>query len=268
MSSQLVVDVSHHNKTVDWETFAKTGAHAIIRCGYGDDVASQDDKQWERNISEVERLGIPHGVYFYSHATTQEQIYSEIRHAKRLLEGHELQYPVYFDSEEPGTEEFAAHAARTFCAAMEGLGYWAGVYASDSWFRENLQGVDDYTKWVARYSEYPPRIDCDMWQFTSKGTFDSVPAANGGVDLSYCYRDFPAEIAGWELQKEVMEMGPWFAFAYEGATFVYMDGKAVCMPCAEDWERMQEVYREQSDGKEIPKAAISEALCKLLIGVE
>lgn len=194
---RFVIDVSHHNGRIDWDKVKATGAHAIIRCGYGMDKASQDDRQWARNIAEVERLGIPHGVYFYSYATTDAAIESEIAHCLRLVRGHELQYPVYFDSEQPGTQGRACEFANRFCDAMEKAGFWAGVYASDSWFKSYLAGLGSYTKWVARYSSNPPSTPCDMWQYSSKGACDGVPATGeGGIDVNRCYRDFPAEIGG------------------------------------------------------------------------
>lgn len=128
-----LVDVSKHNGTIDWAKVKKAGYHAILRCGYGDNITSQDDAQFLRNAKECERLGIPYGVYLYSYAKSTSQINSEIAHAKRLLKGRKLSYPVYFDSEEKGTEKVAAAYAKKFCDAMEKAGYWAGVYASESW---------------------------------------------------------------------------------------------------------------------------------------
>lgn len=40
-----VIDVSYHNGVIDWNTVKNHIDGAIIRCGYGDDIASQDDKQ-------------------------------------------------------------------------------------------------------------------------------------------------------------------------------------------------------------------------------
>ena len=47
---RLVIDVSYHQGTIDWEKVKAAGVEgAIIRCGYGMDMESQDDKQWKRN---------------------------------------------------------------------------------------------------------------------------------------------------------------------------------------------------------------------------
>ena len=56
-----VVDVSSWQGRINWDEAKKHIDGAIIRCGYGDDIASQDDEYFLRNISECERLGIPHG---------------------------------------------------------------------------------------------------------------------------------------------------------------------------------------------------------------
>lgn len=41
----MLIDVSYHNGTIDWEKVKASGVQgAILRCGYGDNIASQDDK--------------------------------------------------------------------------------------------------------------------------------------------------------------------------------------------------------------------------------
>lgn len=193
-----LIDVSHHNGTVDWAKVKKAGYHAIVRCGYGDDLTSQDDRQWKRNYQQCEKLGIPYGVYFYSYATTDKQINSEIAHVKRLIKGRKLSYPVYFDSEEPGTEKVAGKYAKKFCDAVEKMGFWAGIYASESWWSQYLIKTvgNRYTKWVAKYGTNtgkaqtkPKTARTDIWQYSSKGKVDGV---SGYVDVNYAYRDLVA----------------------------------------------------------------------------
>ena len=109
--SKLIIDVSYHNGVINWEKVKASGcAGAILRCGYGDDIASQDDKQWIRNLAECERLGIPVGVYLYSYATCDRQAQSELDHIMRLIKGHTFQLPIFIDVEEPGTQGYAPKA--------------------------------------------------------------------------------------------------------------------------------------------------------------
>lgn len=191
----LGIDVSHHNGTVNWQAVKDSGIDfAIIRCGYGDDLTSQDDAQWERNVSECERLGIPYGVYLYSYATSEEQARNEARHALRLLEGHSPSLPVFIDYEEPrnlvGGTELLGDMAQIFCDAIQQAGYAAGVYGSLNWWNNYFTASEfsneSWYRWVAHWGSsscgYNGRYE--MWQYTSDG---SVSGISGRVDMNYWY---------------------------------------------------------------------------------
>lgn len=192
-----MIDVSEFNGTIDWEAVKETDIEGvIIRCGYGNDVASQDDAKWKYNADECTRLGIPFGAYLYSYATTDAQSRSEAAHALRLIRDYRLSYPVYLDLEQAGTENHAVVGARIFGNLIENAGYFAGVYANEYWFTTVIgNALDQYTKWCAKYSIIRPNIECDIWQYSNTGRLSGI---NGNVDLDICYRDFPAEIAGRE----------------------------------------------------------------------
>lgn len=199
---RLLIDVSEHNGTINWEQAKEHIDGAILRCGYGMDIASQDDKQWARNVSECERLGIPFGVYIYSYATNTERAKSEAQHVLRLVEGHKLSYPVYYDLEQSGIEGAAVENAKAFGDIIESAGYWCGVYYNKDWHNRVIKGrLDRFTRWGAGYGtnngqkqdNYKPGFGEDIWQYSSKG---SVPGVPGNVDVNVCYRDFPAEIGG------------------------------------------------------------------------
>ena len=140
--SKLIIDVSYHNGVINWERVKASGcAGAILRCGYGDDIASQDDKQWIRNLAECERLGIPVGVYLYSYATCDRQAQSELAHILRLIKGHTFQLPIFIDVEEPGTQNYAPRCCEIVCDGLKANGYTPGIYASLSWFNNYLGNV-------------------------------------------------------------------------------------------------------------------------------
>ena len=199
---RFLIDVSEHQGVIDWEQVKDHIDGVILRCGYGMDIASQDDKQWDRNVAECERLGIPYGVYIYSYATNTDRAKSEAQHVLRLIQGHKLSYPVYFDIEEPGTEGSAVANAIAFGDIIEAAGYWCGVYYNRNWHNNVIKGqLDRFTRWGAGYGtnngqkqdNYKPGFGEDIWQYSSKG---SVPGVSGNVDVNVCYRDFPAEIGG------------------------------------------------------------------------
>jgi len=207
MASYSVIDVSTWNGTIDWDTANQHIDGAIIRCGYGSDYESQDDGQWERNVSECERLGIPYGVYLYSYAKNTDMARSEARHALRLLEGHHPSYPVYFDMEEGVSN--AGALCDAFCEAIEDAGYEAGLYSYQSYYNQYLDGYDNYTIWMASYGindgqkHTPPQISVgyDAWQYTSVA---QIPGISGNCDLSEFY--FPPSGGGHSRKVNVADV--------------------------------------------------------------
>ena len=186
------IDVSHHQGVINWEAVKAAGVDfAVIRCGYGMNLTEQDDKQWSRNVSECERLGIPYGVYFYSYAMTADMAVEEGAHAVRLLQGHTPDLPVFYDMEENRQlvlgNSGLAEIARIFCDIVSSKGYEVGVYASRNWWEYYLTDAvfENWYRWVAEWNSschYNGRYE--MWQYTSKGTVNGI---NGNVDLNYWY---------------------------------------------------------------------------------
>lgn len=185
MAKIFIIDVSHHQGVIDWEKVKPKIGGAIINCGYGNDTAAQDDKQFRRNLAECERLGIPHGVYLYSYARTTVQAKSELAHILRLIKGHTFQLPIFLDVEEDGTQTFAATACRIVCDGLKAAGYTPGVYANLSWWNGCLRNVTAYPRWVAQWSNKCTYIgEYIMWQYTETGRIDGV---SGYVDCNYYY---------------------------------------------------------------------------------
>lgn len=188
-----VIDVSIHNGVIDWKAAKSAIAGAIIRCGYGSDYESQDDQKWAYNVAECEKNGIPYAAYLYSYAKNAAQARSEAAHAIRLCKGHKPAV-VYFDSEEPGTQAVAKSNAAIFVAALRKAGYKAGVYASSSWYRSNLAGIESDSLWLAAYGtnngtaqqKYRPNLGEDLWQYTSLG---HIPGSAHSTDMNIMYRD-------------------------------------------------------------------------------
>lgn len=188
-----IIDVSEWQGVIHWNKVKPQIDGAILRCGCG---TSYNDKQWARNVRECERLGIPFGVYLYSYAKDVNAARAEAEHVLRMVKGHRLAFPIYFDAEQSGTERFAHTTAATFCPLIEAAGYRVGIYSTAAWFR-NYIGLPQYTRWVAawgtndgRPQKRPNVENMGMWQFTSVGKIDGV---NGNVDVSLCYLNIESE---------------------------------------------------------------------------
>ena len=52
------------------------------------------------NVLECEKYGIPYGAYLYSYADTVAKAKSEAAHVLRLVRGHKITYPIYYDLED------------------------------------------------------------------------------------------------------------------------------------------------------------------------
>lgn len=196
MANRTIIDVSYHNGDINWDKVKASGLvdGVIIRCGYGQDMESQDDKKFKEYADACTRLGIPFGTYLYSYAKNTTMAESEARHALRVIQGYKLDLPVFFDSEQPGTESVANNNALAFMKIIADSGYKVGIYASESWYKSYMSGIKDCPLWIAKYgsndgqAHTKPSIDnIYAWQYTSRGTVDGIKA--GSLDMSILYDD-------------------------------------------------------------------------------
>ena len=70
------IDVSTWQGKIDWEKAKAEIDFVILRLGYGQKSL---DGQAKRNLSELNRLGIPYGVYWLSYAYTVEMAKNEAK---------------------------------------------------------------------------------------------------------------------------------------------------------------------------------------------
>ena len=197
------IDVSHYQGNINWEKVKPQIDFAILRMGLGDDIPSQDDKQFERNYAECVRLGIPFAVYFFSYAVNKAKVAKEIAHIKRLLNGKKINAPVYIDVENTKGLDWRKLSnaelldiMQEFNAQLNALGYKMGIYSSRSAFwNEKMtdKWYDSISKWVAEYGAKVNNFNrtYDIWQHTSKGRIDGI---SGNVDMNVMYNSiFNAE---------------------------------------------------------------------------
>ena len=197
------IDVSHYQGSINWERVKPQIDFAILRMGLGDDIPSQDDKQFERNYAECVRLGIPFAVYFFSYAVNKAKVAKEIAHIKRLLNGKKINAPVYIDVENTRGLDWRTISNADMLSIMQefnkqlnAFGYKMGIYSSRSAFwNEKMtdKWYDSISKWVAEYGAKVNNFNrtYDIWQHTSKGRIDGI---SGNVDMNVMYNSiFTAE---------------------------------------------------------------------------
>lgn len=195
------VDVSENNGSVNFAALKKAGINfAIIRCGYGDNISSQDDSRFLENVKKAQAAGMPYGVYLYSYALNTSQAKSEAAHALRMLKQvAKPTYGVWFDMEDADgykakhgmpSKDTLVKICEAFCVELEAQGYYTGIYAALSWLNNQLNDsrLDKYDKWVAQWNDVCQyKKPYGIWQYTDKLTI-----AGGQFDANYAYKDYPA----------------------------------------------------------------------------
>jgi len=256
--SQKVIDVSYHNGTIDWQKVKNAGYHAIIRLGYGQEIASQRDKQAVRNVQECERLSIPYGLYLYSYADGKTKALGEAEHALNFIRkfcGLNFLYPCFIDIEEKDLLRHAAGVAVEFCNAVSKAGYNAGIYASESVWLSQLKNIKGCYRWVAKWSALFPEVPgIDIWQYTDRA---NVPGVNGACDLSNSYIQL-----AHESQKPVTDASA-YEIALDAIAGKYGNGETRKVILGSDYERVQALVNYMLTG--LP-SAMSNIVNLVLVG--
>lgn len=196
------VDVSAHQKEVDWRRVAATGMDfAMIRAGYRGYTSGGivKDAWFDANMRGALANGLQVGVYFFSQALTPREAEEEARQLLEWIRDYPVTYPVVFDWEEQdkegsrtqGTDGNTVTAcALAFCKVIEDAGYLPMTYGSPRKVYSGgiqLEYLQDYPFWLAHYTKDTAptsfRYNYQMWQYSSTGQVDGI---EGNVDLNIC----------------------------------------------------------------------------------
>ncbi len=201
-AKEFGIDVSKWNQEIDWEKVANAGVtFAIIRCGYrGAQTGTLvEDPYFLKNIEGATDAGIDVGVYFFTQAVTVVEAVEEASMVLTLVNGYDLTYPIYIDTENAGTDGRANELSRVLrtdvCEAFVRTianaeeGYTAGIYGSKNWLNQkvDISRFSGNAVWLAEYRDEPTFLDTyHMWQYTSRGKIDGI---TGNVDFNLSYMD-------------------------------------------------------------------------------
>ena len=186
---------------VDFNKIKEQGySFVILRAGY----ATTIDSTFEENYARAKDAGLDVGVYLYSYADNVQEALEEAEACKTWLRDKLLEYPVYYDLEEPekhynmSVSELTT-LALAFMDEMAADGWLTGLYSCRSWYDskydlDRIMGT--YECWIAQYyasgtyesyEQYTENYG--MWQYSASGAVDGVP---GNVDMNVCFRDYPS----------------------------------------------------------------------------
>ncbi len=205
-ASLFGADFSKHQGTIDWASVKQSGVEfVILRAavrGYGSSGNLMTDSQIAANIEGALSQNIDVGIYVFSQAVTTEEAVEEAERALDIIKGYDIKLPVYFDSEYSGAPNRTGRAdgltkaertslAIAFCETVRNAGYKPGVYASKSFFYNNLGYAAfqsrGYEIWLAHHisSVTDFKYPCNIWQYTSKGSIGGVQSEYADLDIAY-----------------------------------------------------------------------------------
>lgn len=226
MSERYGIDISRAQGIIDWDTLAenKDLSFVLIRAAQG----TAQDTYFARNIKEVQRVGIPFGLYFAASATTAEGIREE---AAAAIDCCRLYRPVlgaWYDMELPRHRALGRDGVnallRCWLDEVRGAGQRCGIYTNKNWLDTLIDHslLTDCDLWYAAYPStarktlaeapkdnrqrlsYPQAV---LWQWSSAGRIDGIV---GNVDLNVMYEDLasaaPAPDKGYISLAEAKEL--------------------------------------------------------------
>ena len=198
---EVLIDVSHHQGTIDW---AKVPYRAIVRIGYRGYGTGKlmKDEQYDANLAGAKASGKLFGFYFFSQAVTVDEAREEADFCASLAPSG---YPLFFDTEwshethdgraDNLTKDQRTAIAMVFCERAKTHGFTAGIYTFTAFASANIDYAylcEDYIGWLAdtraNYDTSLPRYIHQYGQ-TAKG---GVPGITEVVDLNHLVKALPA----------------------------------------------------------------------------
>lgn len=199
-------DISAWQGNINIDALAPQVDFFIFR-GY---AGQTKDKCVDRNVGMSINNGKPYGLYIYSYALNTTQAREEAQRLVNLANSYSVK-PAFLCIDMEDADGYKSRngmpsnqTLKDICTVegeiFEQAGYYAMVYASSSWFNNQLAGLNRFDKWVAHWptsggkqkgnatspdGENASR--CGIWQFTSEGRLNGYA---GNLDMNYAYKDF------------------------------------------------------------------------------
>lgn len=207
------IDISEWQGNLTYDNFKSIKESGIefiiIRCGYtgyGKSKSKNKDKYFENNYNLAKQLNIPVGTYYYSCATTDIEAIEEASFILELIKDKTFEYPICIDTEDNHDinnnnysnesqysigKDRLTNIIKNICKTVEKENKYVVIYASTSWFRNNLNlnELKDIDKWIAQWSNTVTFEEgYGIWQYSSRGSINGI---NGNVDMNYSYKEYP-----------------------------------------------------------------------------
>lgn len=200
--SVKLLDISYWQGTLDFNKIKNAGYNYIIlRAGYG----TTKDSKFDEYATNCKKYGIKIGAYWFCYSINVSEVKKEAQKCISVIKPYDIDLPVFFDFEydtvdkakEKGINLGMTQCSQftiTFCEAIKKAGYTPGFYTNTDYYKNYFNSTlknKGYVFWLAHYKNnylyHEPPIDCDFFQWTSRG---SVPGISGkNFDINVCFSE-------------------------------------------------------------------------------
>ena len=223
------IDVSEFND-IDWSKAKSELNGVLVRCGLRGSLKSNSqyykkirkDFKFDKNASELQRLGIPYSVYYFPTDCTDEEANESAKWLYELVKNLDIKFPIELDVEnvkgsdgEQGRANNLNKKDRTrflkiIIDFLESKGYNIGIYASASWFNtkidmSQLSDSANACTWVADWNapvDYKGKYW--LWQYGKV----NINGCDKKVDASSVINLLPAKKSGDTPSKGNVKANP------------------------------------------------------------
>ncbi len=177
------IDVSEWQGEIDFEKIMDEGCEFIMmRIGFSRNGQLILDKSFRDNLAGAKSVGMPVGIYWYSHDKNEEEVRSIMRQIVSELGDTELELPIVFDWE--NFDHFQSyhmsfkdleHLYNVFEREVTARGYQSMLYGSKYYLNLVWPHADRHPIWLAQYSDWPSYDkDYQIWQVLDWGQIDGI----------------------------------------------------------------------------------------------
>lgn len=169
---------------MDFSKLSKVAAFVILRGQCGTEI----DEDFKTSAAACKKYGIPFGVYCYSKSKTTAKAKEEAR----IFWNNTHEYNPKFYCMDAETNDCTAEIISAFAKEMRNcgvkkLGCYVAHHKYEDYEFDTVRDRFDFV-WIPRYGkndgkvpDVTPNFECDLWQYTSRG---SVKGVTGNCDVN------------------------------------------------------------------------------------
>jgi lysozyme len=183
------IDLSHHQRNVDWDQIACENPHFIFF--KATEGATHTDKMYHKYKFEAAERGIKVGSYhFFSYTTSGKD---QALHFLKTAHIQKGDLPPVLDVEfkkEMASSAWISKNVQEWVRIIEdSIGVKPIIYCPCRMYNDHLESVlsDEYHLWIADYRKNPPGCNWTFWQKTDRHKLNGIA---GNVD----YNEFKGNI--------------------------------------------------------------------------